>query len=448
MMPFPISESTPIRFPGPPPAACDVVVIGGGVIGVMTAWYLAERGQSVVLCEKGRIAGEQSSRNWGWVRQQGRDFAELPIMIESLRIWQSLAQEFGDDLGFRRDGVLYLARSHAEMEGFEAWLAEAKGHGVDTRMLTRQAVGDLVRGTAAPWLGGMFTPSDARAEPWVTVPHLAQGAARRGAVLVENCAVRTLDIAAGQISGVVTEAGRIACAQVVLAGGAWSSLFARAHGVSFPQLSVRATVAATTPLPQVFAGNATDDRIAFRRRQDGGYSLAPGSGHDFFIGPDAFRSFAAYLPVLKKDFSSTTFYPAAPRDYPDSWGTTRRWSADGVSPFERNRVLNPAPSRRLLAGIQREFAAAFPEIGAPPLRAAWAGMIDSMPDVVPVVDRASTIPGLVIATGMSGHGFGIGPGMGRVIADLVLGSSTGHDIARFRLNRFADGSEIAPGPSL
>ena len=448
MMPFPISETTPIRFPGPPPAACDVVVIGGGVIGVMTAWYLAERGQRVVLCEKGRIAGEQSSRNWGWVRQQGRDFAELPIMIESLRIWQSLAQEFGEDLGFRREGVLYLARSQAEMEGFEAWLAEAKGHGVDTRMLTRQAVGDLVQGSAAPWLGGMFTPSDARAEPWVAVPHLARGAARRGAVLVENCAVRTLDITAGQITGVVTEAGRIACAQVVLAGGAWSSLFARAHGVSFPQLSVRATVAATMPLPQVFAGNATDDRIAFRRRQDGGYSLAPGSGHDFFIGPDAFRSFAAYLTVLKKDFRSTKFYPAAPRDYPDSWGTPRHWSADGVSPFERNRVLNPAPSRRLLAGIQREFAAAFPEIGAPPLRAAWAGMIDSMPDVVPVVDRAASIPGLVIATGMSGHGFGIGPGMGRVIADLVMGNSTGHDIRRFRLNRFADGSEIAPGPSL
>ncbi|MDZ7908712.1 MAG: FAD-dependent oxidoreductase [Gemmobacter sp.] len=73
MMAFPISEATPVRFPGPLPAACDVVVIGGGVIGVMTAWHLAEKGLRVTLCEKGRIAGEQSSRNWGWVRQQGRD---------------------------------------------------------------------------------------------------------------------------------------------------------------------------------------------------------------------------------------------------------------------------------------------------------------------------------------------------------------------------------------
>ena len=116
MMPFPISEASPLRHPGPPPSAGDVVVIGGGVIGVMTAWFLAEAGQRVVLCEKGRIAGEQSSRNWGWIRQQGRDYAELPIMMESLRIWQGLSQEFGPDLGFRQGGVLYLARTEAEIQ--------------------------------------------------------------------------------------------------------------------------------------------------------------------------------------------------------------------------------------------------------------------------------------------------------------------------------------------
>lgn len=448
MMAFPISEATPVRFPGPPPAACDVVVIGGGVIGVMTAWHLAERGLKVVLCEKGRIAGEQSSRNWGWVRQQGRDFGELPIMMESLAQWKSLSQEFGEALGFRQEGVKYLARTEAEMAGFQAWLDEAKAHGVDTRMLSQGDVAERIEGHAAPWIGGMVTPSDARAEPWAAVPLLAQGAVTRGAVLVENCAVRALDLAAGRVAGVVTELGRIACDQVVLAGGAWSSLFARAHGVSIPQLSVRATVLATEPMPQVFAGNAADDRFAFRRRQDGGYTLAPGARHDFFIGPDAFRSFAAYLPVLKQDFRSTIFHPKAPAYYPDGWGTPRRWAADAVSPFERMRVLNPAPSRRLVAQVQDDFAAAFPTLGRPKLKAAWAGMIDSMPDVVPVVDRVAMIPGLILATGMSGHGFGIGPGMGRVIADLVAGNAPGHDLSRFRLSRFTDGTKIAPGPSL
>lgn len=447
-MNFPISEASPVQFPGPPPTACDVVVIGGGVIGVMTAWFLAERGLRVTVCEKGRIAGEQSSRNWGWVRQQGRDPAELPIMVEALRHWEMLAQGFGDALGFRRTGVMYLARTDREIAGFEGWLPHAQAHGVDTRMMSRGEVMGTLKGAVAGWKGGLITPSDARAEPWVAVPMIAAEAARRGVTLVEDCAVRTLDLAAGRVVGVVTEAGRIACDQVVLAGGAWSALFARAHGVSFPQLSVLASVAATDPMPEIWPGAAADDDFAFRRRADGGYSLAPGGGHDFFVGRDAIRNFAMYLPVLKKDFRSTSFRALAPAGYPDGWTTPRRWSGDGVSPFERQRILNPAPNMARLRRVQDAFARAFPGLGRPRLRASWAGMIDTMPDVVPVIDRAVAIPGLVLATGMSGHGFGIGPGMGRVIADLVAGRAVGHDLSRFRLSRFTDGSALTPGPSL
>lgn len=447
-MSFPISEASPVTHDGPLPPVTDVVVLGGGVVGVMTAWHLADRGFKVLLCEKGRIAGEQSSRNWGWVRQQGRAYAELPIMVESLRLWKGLSQQLGEGLGFRQEGVVYLSRSEAEMASFAEWLEGAKDHGLDTRLLDRAEVARLIPGGAEPWIGAMHTPSDARAEPWTAVPLIARAAADKGVVIRENCAVRALDIAAGRVTGVITERGRVGCDQVVVAGGAWSSLFLRAHGVLIPQLAVKATVARTPPMPQVFAGNACDDRFAFRRRADGGYSLAPGALHDFFIGPDAFRALPKYLGVLKRDWRSTFFHPAAPRGYPDAWGTPRRWSADGVSPFERIRVLNPAPNPKILAQIQDDFAAALPALGRPQIADAWAGMIDTMPDVVPVVDRVAAIPGLVVATGMSGHGFGIGPGMGRVIADLVAGRAVGHDLSRFRLERFTDGTPLALGPSL
>jgi glycine/D-amino acid oxidase-like deaminating enzyme len=112
------------------------------------------------------------------------------------------------------------------------------------------------------------------------------------------------------------------------------------------------------------------------------------------------------------------------------------------------RILNPAPKASALRDIEREFTALFPQFKTVPVRASWAGMIDAMPDVVPVVDRAAEIPGLVIATGMSGHGFGIGPGMGRVVSDLVQGNKIGHDLHRFRQSRFSDGSPIKLGPSL
>ena len=443
MMAHPISAASPVQFAGPPPASCDVVVIGGGVIGVMTAWFLAERGLRVTLCEKGRIAGEQSSRNWGWVRQQGRDPAELPIMVEAMRIWKSLAQELGEGLGFRQEGALYLAKTESEMAGFAAWLPFAQAHGLDTMMQTKAQVAARLNGAADLWCGGLITPSDGRAEPWVAVPLLATGATRRGAVIVENCAVRALDLAGGRIAGVITEAGRIACDQVVLAGGAWSRLFAQAHGVTFPQLSVLESVAATEPMSEVFAGNAADQDFGFRRNSDGSYIIAPRTEHVFYIGPDAFASSISYLPTLLRNFKSVHLRPAAPAGFPDAWGIKRRWAADEVSPFEMTRVLNPAPNMKMIGRAQASFARAFPGLGKPRLRSVWAGMIDTMPDIVPVIDRAAAIPGLVIATGMSGHGFGIGPGIGRVVADLVVSNDPGHDLSRFRLSRFSDGTKFA-----
>jgi glycine/D-amino acid oxidase-like deaminating enzyme len=445
---FPISDASPVRFSGALPARSDVIVIGGGVIGVMTAWFLRQKGLTVTLLEKGRIAGEQSSRNWGWVRQQGRDPAELPIMVESLQLWKTLSADLGDQLGFRQTGVLYLAKTDREMAGFEAWLDHARANQLDTRLLTGAETTAMLKGAVASWKGALYTASDARAEPWTAVPALAKAAADRGATIREACAVRALDLAGGRVAGVVTEAGRIACDHVVLAAGAWSRLFLGRHGIRIPQLSVLASVAATEPMPEIFPGNAADDDFAFRRRADGGYSIAPGgSQHDFFIGPDAFGSFSAYLAILKAEWRSSTMRLGAPKAFPDAWGTPRRWSEDAPSPFEAMRILNPSPNLKTLGAVQEAFARAFPSLGRPKLKSAWAGMIDTLPDVVPIVDHAP-IPGLTIATGMSGHGFGIGPGMGRVVADLVTGSTVGHDLSRFRFARFSDGTKITPGPSL
>ncbi|RVB58744.1 FAD-binding oxidoreductase, partial [Mesorhizobium sp. M7A.F.Ca.CA.002.04.1.1] len=159
-------------------------------------------------------------------------------------------------------------------------------------------------------------PSDMRAEPWVAVPALARLAAREGATIIENCAARMLDISAGRISGVWTEKGLIAASSVLVASGAWTSLFLRAHGISIPQLSVRATVAATAPMAEIHAGAAADERIAFRRRQDGGYTLASGGSSQLYIGPDAFRHAGKYVSALKANPFGTRYLPAAPRGYP------------------------------------------------------------------------------------------------------------------------------------
>src|SRR5919205_1104088 len=91
------------------PAKADVVIIGGGIIGTSTALFLAQRGVSVVLCEKGHIAGEQSSRNWGWVRKTRRDPREIPLVIESLRLWERMNETVEAETGFRTTGIMFAA---------------------------------------------------------------------------------------------------------------------------------------------------------------------------------------------------------------------------------------------------------------------------------------------------------------------------------------------------
>ena len=138
------NEQTPKQFNDPLPSKTDVVVIGGGIAGICSALYLAQRGVKVVVCEKGRVAGEQSSRNWGWVRQHGRDPAELPIMMESNRIWQSLHEVVGQDLGFRQQGVLYLASSEKKMQVRERWVDLAKQHQLTSIKLSAAEVADCL----------------------------------------------------------------------------------------------------------------------------------------------------------------------------------------------------------------------------------------------------------------------------------------------------------------
>ena len=444
-----ITIETPIEFSDRLPEKVDAVIIGGGVIGVFSALYLARLGKRVLICEKGRIAGEQSSRNWGWIRQHGRDAAELPIMMQSLRLWHDADAETGGQCGVVTAGTHYLASSLKEMAALEDWLAIARDQGLDTRVLSGSEVTGLFSGRADhPWVGGTCTPSDARGEPWVAVPAVARLARAAGASICENCAVRALDLAAGQIQGVVTENGRVACEQVVLAGGAWSSLFARRHGIDIPQLSVRATVAQTAQLPDFFPGNAVDEQLALRRRADGGYSLALADKNGFYLGPDAFRHFRVYIPLLRKSWRGIGLGARAPAGFPDAWGTPRNWAEDRESPFEGTRVLEPAPSRAETRSMIDRFVKRFPEIGPPEIRNCWAGMIDAMPDAVPIVDRVPAIAGLIVATGMSGHGFGIGPGFGRIVARMVAGEDPEHDLDRFRFTRFSDGSPLEMGPSL
>ena len=441
-----ISEQSPVTFKDALPGSVDVVIIGAGIIGISTAWFLARSGVSVLVCEKGRVAGEQSSRNWGWVRQQGRDYAELPIAMDSLNIWDTLAQETGEDVGFTRKGVIYLAETEAELARHEQWLGIAKQHQLDTRLLTGPKVDELITDNPGQWRGALYTASDGRAEPSKAVPALARAAQRLGCKIVENCAVRTIDEQAGAVRGVITEHGEVKTQAVVCAAGAWSSAFARNMGIDLPQLTVRATVARTAPAPDVFAGNAAAHDFAFRRRQDGGYTLALSGFSEHFVGPNSFRYLSNFLPSLRAAWRETRVRFGD--GIIERFTQPTHWDGDTVTPFERTRVLNPAPSAWAVEQMHKRLAKRLPSLSGLAFEESWAGMIDTMPDFVPVMDEAPGRRGFYIATGFSGHGFGIGPGAGRVMAEMVQGRAPAHDLDRFRWSRFTDGSAVELGPLL
>ncbi len=428
------------------PERADVVVIGGGIVGVSTAWFLARQGVRVVLCEKGHIAGEQSGRNWGWVRVQGRDTREIPMMLESLRIWDSFKGELGEVVGFTRGGCMFTANSDKQFEELHGWLPIAKEYGIESRLLSAAEIGRHVEGAAIGWKGALYTDSDGRAEPHKAAPAIARAAVRSGATVLTACAVRGIETSAGRVSGVVTEHGSIETGVVLCAAGAWTSLFCRSLGIDVPQLRVRGTVARTAAADKVLDGNLFDDRLGIRRRQDGGYSVAHGSILEHPVTPASFRYFFKFLPALKEEFSIVRL--SFGRDFIDEWNTPTTWALDAPSPFEKTRVLDPAPSKRVLRGIRRNLDTLFPQLAQTPIVESWAGMIESSPDVAPIMDAIDSLPGFHVATGFSGHGFGLGPGAGKAIAGMLTGEDSGIDIAPLKLDRFFDGSPIRPQSSI
>jgi glycine/D-amino acid oxidase-like deaminating enzyme len=435
----------PIEPPGALPEQSDVVVIGGGIVGISTAWFLAQRGISVTVCEKGHVAGEQSGRNWGWVRQQGRDFRELPMAIAANRIWCRLEADIGESVGFRQGGCYFAARTERELAGYEAWVATARDYDIDTEMVGAGALEARVPGAGVRWLGAMYTASDGRAEPHLATPAFARAVARQGGRVLTGCAVRGLDVEAGRIAGVVTEHGRIRASTVLCAGGAWTSTFCRSVGIALPQLRVRGTVARTAPAPKILDGNLFDERLGIRRREDGGYTVAPGMVLDHLVTPSSFRWFGMFLPALKQDWRIVRV--SLGRAFLEELRMPAAWDLDRPSPFESNRVLDPAPGKRALRELRRAVGAVFPALAGIEFVETWAGMIESTPDIVPVIGPTE-IPGFYVATGFSGHGFGIGPGAGFAAAGMLTGDETGIDLESLRLGRFFDGSPIRPQSSI
>ena len=423
-----------IETSGELPQSADAVIIGGGIVGVFAAYCLARRGMKVALVEKGRIGAEQSSRNWGWCRQQNRDARELPMATHSLDLWERFSTETGEDTGFRRCGLLYLSNDEAEVAGWARWRDFARTAGVTTHMLDTTEATERGRATGRTWKGGVFSPTDGTADPSRAAPAVARAILKLGGTVHQNCAARGIETEGGRLSGVVTESGTIRTKLAVMAGGAWASSFCRQFGFRFPQASIRSSIMSVSPGAEGLPDALHTAKISVTRRGDGGYTLAISGRGRVDVTPQQLRFSSQFVPMFLKRWRSLG--PGGLQGALSGHETLKRWRLDRPTPMERMRILDPTPDQSTIRLTHARALELLPDLRKTRISAAWAGYIDSTPDGVPAIGAIDSVPGFFLAAGFSGHGFGIGPGAGHLVADLVTGAKPIVDPKSYDPRRF------------
>ncbi|GAB2786919.1 FAD-binding oxidoreductase [Halomonas shantousis] len=424
----------PVQTSSDFPDSTTVVIIGGGIIGLTAALALSERNIPVVVLEKGRLAAEQSSRNLGWIRKTSRHAEDIPLAQAADRLWASMAERVGSDVGYRQSGIMFLARKDEQLAMHEAWLKSVQALSLDSRLLSPREIDEQVPGGRGQWAGGIFTASDGRAEPTLASSAIARAAMAKGAVIIENCAVRTLSMSGGKVSGVVTERGEIRCDQALLAGGMWSRRFLGNLGVSLPTLPLTLSVFKTTPMqgPTDIAVGAPD--FSFRQHMDGGFIVTQRGALDAPLTLDHLLIGSRYLGALRGQRDNLRI--SLGRHFFKDLALPRRWRKDRRSPFERIRTLDPAVNHALNEEARHNLSAAWPLFEQATVESSWAGTIDVTPDSNPVIGPVRGVPGLTVASGFSGHGFGTSPAAGQLAADLLSGHEPIIDPSPYRFERF------------
>ncbi|MGN6667536.1 MAG: NAD(P)/FAD-dependent oxidoreductase [Trinickia sp.] len=425
------------------PTHVDVAIIGGGAAGVATAYELNRLGKRVAVFEKGRVAAEQSSRNWGWCRTLGRDLRELGIAKLSVQRWTDLGEEIGADVGFRKTGITFVTRSEEELAGWQTWFDFARKSGVAAEMLTKDQANKVYAEGGSPWIGGVRTFNDGYADPSCAIPLLAQRAASQGVGILQNCAVNDLVFEAGRIAGIETEKGRVRADAVVIAAGAWSSLFCLKQKIVLPTLNVYSSASKSHDdilLP--FSGPLKTPEFALRERDDGGYTLAKSGRGTVHVVPNSLRYgmrfkglYASRRASIKVKFGSEFFRQL--------WNEFS-YLHFGRSPFVRNRVLDPAPDLSLVRSAYNDARKVFPQFDPSKVDIAWGGAIDNTPDGIPVVSECSEHPGVYLCTGFSGHGFSSSLGAGRMLAEAIATGRMPDDLNYLSHQRFMTGETLAP----
>lgn len=369
----------------------DVVIVGGGIIGCATAYYLTKRGKSVIVLEvSDNIGNGGSSRNGGGVRQSGRDPRELPLAMYGIKnLWPTLSEELESDCEYHKEGNLRLGKTEKHMQILQGLTDRAVACGLDVKMIKAKEVKEINPYLSDEVIGASWCPTDGHANPMKTTLAFYRKARMQGAHFITGEKVKTLKKVKGRLKKVVTSANVYEADYVLVAAGYDSRDILATVGIDIPMHKELMECLVTEAEPHMF-------------NQMLGTAEADFYGHQSNHGSFVFGGSSG----LELDNSDA--------------GTT---NAPGSSSITASCICR---------GIMKYF----PDLQDAKIVRTWAGYIDICKDGVPVLGFVDEVPGLVVACAFTGHGFGIAPAVGEQLAMLIIDGKTTVDISKLRYDRF------------
>jgi sarcosine oxidase subunit beta len=368
----------------------DVIIVGGGLMGAASAFFLRKRGRSVILLERGLVGQQASGVNFGNVRRQGRFLPQLPLAHRSRAIWGRMKELLGEDAEFLVTGHVRGVYDEAQAAVVEQYAKDARGWGLELELVGGSAFRRRFPFFGSEVVCGSYSPNDGHANPRLAAPAFGRAAARAGARVIENCDVRAVD-KDGEDFRVQAADGRCFRApSALICAGAWGDKLSAAFGEPVPMTPHGPSMGVTEPLP---------------------YGIVPVVGVSTKVAHEV-----VYFRQVKRGnivFGGGLRGPA----YPD---------------LKRAYVLPENVLRQL-----RELRRLAPVLGKLQVLRTWSGIEGYMRDELPVMGPSGRVSGLYYAFGFCGHGFQLGPGVGDVMAELIDTGATTTPIEPFHIQRFA-----------
>lgn len=422
------------------PSKVDVVIIGGGLVGCITALNLAERGMSVAVCEKGVIAGEASGRAVAFVEYELLSSIKMELIARSIELWRAMPARIGRDIGFNDKGLATLYADKEQAEITASWLESMKGQpGIEARMLSAAEIAELDPAFGSGWASGLFQTNGASLEPRLAAPAIAEAAREKGVKILQGCAVRDIERAAGKIAGVVTEKGEIKAPNVLISSGVWSPMLTQLLGLELPQLMIFSELLSIEP---VSGGPKIDGMTPagyFRREPDGGYSFNAADGA-IPVTPTIIKHLRA-LMAMEMDVDQDMRPVLSVSTFLRELRGAKSKSPHKRSTFEKHRILQPELSGRAAKDVAENMGQYIPAFRDGRVREHSSGALMASIDNLGVISAVASIPGLFIGSGML-YGVTMAAATGEALADMIMGKEPEVDVTPYRYERFIDGSPI------